>query len=146
MILILILILIRMSTFFIDARAKNAGSESLQDLMDMLSNPALWSSLHYADACPFVDMESFGLAQPVVRTSAWSLLLVLLQHWKGVLFHDSIAFFTESRPRRSNGSIGTVIKRRSAPLCVCRTRHSGEKCYVAALIDFPQRYVSRIEA
>ncbi|KAI0042795.1 hypothetical protein FA95DRAFT_1682318 [Auriscalpium vulgare] len=68
-------------TWILDTRA-SSPSKSLEDLLDLLSNPALWSSLHHAETCPFADIESFGLAQPPVRSAAWSLLQSLLSHWK----------------------------------------------------------------
>ncbi|KAI0056618.1 hypothetical protein BV25DRAFT_1995499 [Artomyces pyxidatus] len=67
--------------WILDSRALN-GSKSFDDLLPVLSNPALWSALHHAEACPFVDVESFGFGQPAVRTAAWTLLQVLLQRWK----------------------------------------------------------------
>lgn len=48
-----------------------------------LANPALWSSLYCGKRPPFVDTESFGFEQPVVRRSAWSLLQTLVQRCKG---------------------------------------------------------------
>ncbi|KAF8056637.1 hypothetical protein FPV67DRAFT_646018 [Lyophyllum atratum] len=49
-----------------------------EDLVDFFKNPALWSSLHHAEQCPFVDLESFGYGQHNVRKSAWALLQALL--------------------------------------------------------------------
>ena len=48
-----------------------------------LANPALWSSLYCGKTPPFVETESFGFEQPVVRRSAWSLLQTLVQKCKG---------------------------------------------------------------
>ena len=46
-----------------------------------LANPALWSSLYCGKAPPFVETESFGFEQPVVRRSAWSLLQTCKSKW-----------------------------------------------------------------
>ncbi|KAI0646534.1 hypothetical protein C8Q79DRAFT_910042 [Trametes meyenii] len=55
---------------------------STDDFLAPFANPALWSSLYHGKAPPFVDTESFGYAQPVVRRSAWSLLQILVQRCK----------------------------------------------------------------
>ena len=51
---------------------------------EFFSNPALWSSLHHAERCPFWDGGiSFGFGQPYVRRSGWTLLQSLLSALKG---------------------------------------------------------------
>ncbi|KAI0747035.1 hypothetical protein C8Q80DRAFT_1178930 [Daedaleopsis nitida] len=60
-------------------------SDNVDDLLSTLANPALWSSLYHGRSPPFVDAESFGFEQPVVRRSAWSLLQTLLQTCQGHL-------------------------------------------------------------
>ncbi|KAF8624962.1 hypothetical protein AX15_005604 [Amanita polypyramis BW_CC] len=52
----------------------DTSPDSFQYLTAILSNPALWSALCSTDDCPFVELESFGYSQPVVRKSAWLLL------------------------------------------------------------------------
>ncbi|KAI9462830.1 hypothetical protein BJY52DRAFT_1203094 [Lactarius psammicola] len=47
----------------------------------ILSDPRLWSSLCHEQTCPFAEVESFGYAQPGVRSYAWALLLALLENW-----------------------------------------------------------------
>ena len=70
----------RLST---ETRAKSIKESSIDDIMDLFCNPALWTSLHHAESSSFVDLESFGWNQPAVRKSAWTTLRCLLQHWKG---------------------------------------------------------------
>ncbi|KAG5637584.1 hypothetical protein H0H81_004035 [Sphagnurus paluster] len=53
-------------------------NESPQELLEFFKNPALWSSLHHAQQCPFVDLESFGYGQHNVRKGAWALVQALL--------------------------------------------------------------------
>ncbi|KAH7921570.1 hypothetical protein BV22DRAFT_1096259 [Leucogyrophana mollusca] len=70
--------------WILDARLA-LGMNTLDGLKDFLCNLALWTSLHPAESCAFVQMESFGFGQPQVRQSAWNLLSSLLQRWKGNL-------------------------------------------------------------
>lgn len=58
------------------------GAEKEDAFIEPLANAALWSSLYYGKTPPFVDTESFGFEQPVVRRSAWSLLQTLVQKCK----------------------------------------------------------------
>ncbi|GLB39355.1 putative ring finger [Lyophyllum shimeji] len=53
-------------------------AEPPEDILNFVKNPALWSSLHHAERCPFIDIESFGHGQHNVRKSAWALLQTLL--------------------------------------------------------------------
>ncbi|KAF9477335.1 hypothetical protein BDN70DRAFT_881303 [Pholiota conissans] len=53
-----------------------------KDLLEFYSNPALWSILHSTESCPWVDMESFGYAQPNVRKTGWNLIQTLLDSHK----------------------------------------------------------------
>ncbi|KAI0360435.1 hypothetical protein OH77DRAFT_1418351 [Trametes cingulata] len=69
----------------VSPKEKEKASEpapSADDFLSPLANPALWTSLYHGKTPPFVDAESFGYAQPVVRRSAWSLLQTLLQKCK----------------------------------------------------------------
>ncbi|KAF8198654.1 hypothetical protein BJ912DRAFT_1055525 [Pholiota molesta] len=61
-----------------------AGSTATltDDLLEFYSNPALWSVLHPAETCPWVEMESFGYAQPNVRKAGWNLLQTLIDSHK----------------------------------------------------------------
>ncbi|KAF9458921.1 hypothetical protein BDZ94DRAFT_1068633 [Collybia nuda] len=59
--------------------------EPSDDLIDFFKNAALWSSLHHAEHCPFIELESFGFGQPNVRKAGWTLIQTLLQNWKGHL-------------------------------------------------------------
>lgn len=62
-----------------------AVSGNSVDVMKMLlGNVFLWTALYHGERPPFVDDEGFGNQQPVVRKAAWSLLLTLLQSWKGM--------------------------------------------------------------
>ncbi|EGO03442.1 hypothetical protein SERLA73DRAFT_101568 [Serpula lacrymans var. lacrymans S7.3] len=72
--------------WMLDSRAA-ISADSLGELTEFLCNPALWSSLCPAQHCPYVDMESFGFGQPLVRQNAWVLLSLLMQRWKGSLEH-----------------------------------------------------------
>lgn len=67
----------------------HGDDKALDDLMPLLSNSALWSSLHHSEVSPFVDIESFGSGQPVVRKSAWTLLQSLLRRYSGMSFEYS---------------------------------------------------------
>ncbi|KAI9452266.1 hypothetical protein F5148DRAFT_1331820 [Russula earlei] len=67
--------------WILDVRSQNAGSKSFDVVLDILSDPRLWSSLCHAQTCPFADVESFGHAQPGVRSCAWALLQALLENW-----------------------------------------------------------------
>ncbi|KAJ3517521.1 hypothetical protein NLJ89_g467 [Agrocybe chaxingu] len=58
--------------------ALGAARSILEDLQDFFSDPVLWSSLQSAETCPWIDVESFGFAQPNVRKVAWTLLQSLL--------------------------------------------------------------------
>ncbi|PIL27721.1 hypothetical protein GSI_10874 [Ganoderma sinense ZZ0214-1] len=68
------------------ASAVEGGEKEKEDVDDVflqpLTNPALWSSLYCGKTPPFVETESFGFEQPVVRRSAWSLLQTLVQKCK----------------------------------------------------------------
>ncbi|KAH9959432.1 hypothetical protein BC827DRAFT_504162 [Russula dissimulans] len=65
----------------LDVRSQKSGSKSLGDVLDILSDARLWSSLCHAQTCPFADVESFGYSQPGVRSHAWALLQALLENW-----------------------------------------------------------------
>ncbi|CDO70174.1 hypothetical protein BN946_scf184774.g2 [Trametes cinnabarina] len=65
-----------------EAQATEQADEtaaSPEQFLSPLGNHALWSSLYHGKTPPFVDAESFGFGQPVVRKSAWGLLQTLLQ-------------------------------------------------------------------
>ena len=55
------------------------GITSHDEWLSAFANPALWTSLYPGKTPPFVDTESFGFEQPVVRKSAWNLLQLLVQ-------------------------------------------------------------------
>ncbi|PFH48098.1 hypothetical protein AMATHDRAFT_66268, partial [Amanita thiersii Skay4041] len=55
------------------------GPDDSKNLIPFLSNPGIWSALSPTEACAFVELESFGYAQPPVRRSAWALLQSLLR-------------------------------------------------------------------
>jgi len=67
----------------LDIRSQKLGRKLLDDVLDVLSDVRLWSSLSHAQTCPFADVESFGYAQPGVRSYAWALLQALLENWTG---------------------------------------------------------------
>ena len=52
------------------------------------ANPVLWSILQPAETCPWVDVESFGFAQPNVRKAGWSLLQSLMTSHKSIFSMD----------------------------------------------------------
>lgn len=54
-----------------------------ENLLEILSDTRLWSSLCHEQMCPFAEGESlsFGYGQPGVRSYAWALLLTLLENW-----------------------------------------------------------------
>ncbi|KAH9041508.1 hypothetical protein EDB83DRAFT_2409286 [Lactarius deliciosus] len=52
-----------------------------ENLLEILSDARLWSSLCHEQTCSFAEGESFGYGQPGVRSYAWSLLLALLENW-----------------------------------------------------------------
>ncbi|KAH9035965.1 hypothetical protein EDB84DRAFT_1659282 [Lactarius hengduanensis] len=52
-----------------------------ENLLEILSDARLWSSLCHEQTCPFAEGESFGYGQPGVRSYAWALLLALLENW-----------------------------------------------------------------
>ncbi|KAF8156982.1 hypothetical protein B0H34DRAFT_711453 [Crassisporium funariophilum] len=54
-----------------------------EDLIAFFSNPALWTALQPNESCPWVEVESFGFAQPNVRKAAWGLVQTLLNSHKG---------------------------------------------------------------
>lgn len=66
-----------------DVCAQRGGHKLPESLLEILSDARLWSSLCHAQTCPFAEVESFGYAQPGVRTYAWALLLTLLEYWHG---------------------------------------------------------------
>jgi hypothetical protein len=66
-----------------DVCAQKRGHKLPESLLEILSDARLWSSLCHAQTCPFVEVESFGYAQPGVRTYAWAFLLALLENWPG---------------------------------------------------------------
>ena len=63
---------------------EDAERTSRDEFLAAFANPALWSSLYCGKNPPFVEAESFGYEQPVVRRSAWSLLQLLVQKCKGM--------------------------------------------------------------
>ena len=69
----------------LETRHKSSKERTIDDLMDLFCNPALWTSLHHAETSPLADLENFGWNQPVVRKAAWITLQTLLRHWKGAL-------------------------------------------------------------
>lgn len=74
-----------------ESRAKNVNLASLEDILPLLSQPALWSSLHHTETSPLgPDLESFGFRQPVVRKSAWALVQSLLKNWKAQLRQEKL--------------------------------------------------------
>ncbi|KAF9003444.1 hypothetical protein BDQ17DRAFT_1425395 [Cyathus striatus] len=60
--------------------------EPRSEVLALLGSPFLWSSLHVAQACPFLrgaeDAQSFGYAQPLVRRAAWGLLQAVVTSYK----------------------------------------------------------------
>ena len=70
----------------VDVRSQKPGPKSLEDVLDILSDARLWSSLCHAQTCPFANVESFGYSQPGVRSHAWALLQALLENWPGAPF------------------------------------------------------------
>jgi E3 ubiquitin-protein ligase listerin len=64
----------------LDIRSRKLGRKSLDDVLDILSDARLWSSLSHEQICPFADVESFGYGQPGVRSYAWALLQALLEN------------------------------------------------------------------
>ena len=75
----------RSSQVYVDVHAREPGRKLLDDVLEILSDSRLWSSLSHAQRCPFADVESFGHAQPGVRSYAWALLQTLLEKWPGAL-------------------------------------------------------------
>ncbi|KAI0263034.1 hypothetical protein BC834DRAFT_828029 [Gloeopeniophorella convolvens] len=59
------------------------NSKRRSDMLEILSDARVWSALYHAPNCPFADVESFGHAQPVVRSYAWTLLQTLVENWIG---------------------------------------------------------------
>src|SRR6266702_2925255 len=66
-----------------DVCAQRRGHTLPESLLEILSDARLWSSLCHEQTCPFAEVESFGYAQPGVRSYAWALLLALLENWPG---------------------------------------------------------------
>ena len=66
-----------------DVYAQRGGHKLPESLLEILSDARLWSSLCHEQTCPFAEVESFGYAQPLVRSHAWALLLALLENWPG---------------------------------------------------------------
>ena len=66
-----------------DVCAQKRGHKLPESLLDILIDARLWSSLCHKQTCPFAEVESFGYAQPGVRSHAWALLLALLENWPG---------------------------------------------------------------
>ncbi|KAF8500410.1 hypothetical protein F5888DRAFT_1682008 [Russula emetica] len=66
--------------WILDIRSQKLGRKSLDDVLDILSDARLWSSLFHEQICPFADVESFGYGQPGVRSYAWALLQALLEN------------------------------------------------------------------
>ncbi|KZT28004.1 hypothetical protein NEOLEDRAFT_1059411 [Neolentinus lepideus HHB14362 ss-1] len=62
------------------------GHKSFKDFSEILTNPALWTSLYDGGTAPWADVPSFGHNQPVVRRTAWMLLQSIVGHWKGSSF------------------------------------------------------------
>src|SRR6201992_3156063 len=50
---------------------------------ETLSSPLLWTSLYCGEQPPTDDSECFGFEQPIVRRTAWNLLLSVLEERKG---------------------------------------------------------------
>lgn len=71
------------SLYMLDIRSQKLGRKALDDVLDILSDARLWSSLFHAQICPFAEVESFGYGQPGVRSYAWALLQALLENWTG---------------------------------------------------------------
>ena len=59
------------------------SESSLEAIEETLSSSLLWTSLHCGEQSPSDDPECFGFEQPIVRRTAWSLLLSILQERKG---------------------------------------------------------------
>ncbi len=75
--------MVRSSQVYIDVHSQEPGRKLPDDVLDILSDSRLWSTLSHAQQCPFADVESFGHAQPGVRSYAWALLQTLLENWPG---------------------------------------------------------------
>lgn len=71
---------------------------SIDEFLSPFTNIVLWTSLYHGKAPPFVDTEGFGYGQPVVRRSAWSLLQVLVQKFKGSLLVHLWSTLTHRTP------------------------------------------------
>jgi len=74
-----------------DARMDGTRAAPIDDLIEFLSNPAVWTSLHFSKISPIADIENFGYGQPLVRRSAWSILHSLLRNCKGQSFMAPIS-------------------------------------------------------
>ena len=73
------------SQVYVDVNAREPGHKLPDDVLEILSDSRLWSSLCHVQQCPFADVESFGHAQPGVRSYAWTLFQTLLEKWPGTL-------------------------------------------------------------
>ena len=67
----------------LDNHFQKPRRKSFDDVLDILSDARLWSSLYHEQICPFADVESFGYGQPGVRSYTWALLQALLENWTG---------------------------------------------------------------
>ena len=77
------------SQVYVGVHSREPGLKLADDVLDILSDSRVWSSLSHAQQCPFADIESFGHAQPGVRSCAWTLLQTLLENWPGTPFHST---------------------------------------------------------
>jgi E3 ubiquitin-protein ligase listerin len=77
------LFVVRTSQVHVDIHSRGPGRKLADDVLDILSDSRVWSSLSHAQQCSFADVESFGHAQPGVRSYAWTLLQTLLDNWPG---------------------------------------------------------------
>lgn len=59
------------------------GESSREAFEEILSSPLLWTSLYCGERPPTDDSECFGFEQPIVRRTAWNLLLSVLEYRKG---------------------------------------------------------------
>ena len=116
-----------------------------EDLVNFLSNPALWTSIYPNEAAPWIpsgELEAFGVGQPNVRKAAWNLVQRVIGLNKGAhtAIFSAFPYHIVRIPLRCGADAGE----RHPEVGIRRARYVGSRRDVAALAAIPQAYVVMI--
>jgi hypothetical protein len=116
-------------------------SESLWVAVEeTFSSSLLWTSLYCGEQPPTDDSECFGFEQPIVRRTAWNLLLSVLEERKGK-GNRTTAVLALTDCRRRTPCLPSNSERLCPEICLGGTGRGSPHHHVAAFTQVHHRYV-----